>query len=135
RGRCGLWDWDLATGRIFWSQSMFDILGLETRNELLTFGEVSALVHPDDIKLYELANQLADATTSSIDRAFRMRHVRGDWVWLRARCELVQQDGEPGSHLIGIAVDISEHKHLAERTAAADARPRDAIEPISEAFV
>ena len=28
RGRCGLWDWDLARGRIFWSQSMFDILGL-----------------------------------------------------------------------------------------------------------
>ena len=22
RGRCGLWDWDLARGRIFWSQSM-----------------------------------------------------------------------------------------------------------------
>ena len=24
RGRCGLWDWDLARGRIFWSHSMFD---------------------------------------------------------------------------------------------------------------
>src|SRR5207237_316913 len=24
RGRCGLWDWDLARGRIFWSYSMFD---------------------------------------------------------------------------------------------------------------
>jgi len=23
RGRCGLWDWDLSRGRIFWSQSMF----------------------------------------------------------------------------------------------------------------
>ena len=31
RGRCGLWDWDLARGRIFWSQSMFDILGLEAQ--------------------------------------------------------------------------------------------------------
>ena len=25
-GRCGLWDWDVARGRIFWSQSMFEIL-------------------------------------------------------------------------------------------------------------
>src|SRR5262249_51961138 len=25
RGRCGLWDWDLARGRVFWSQSMFDM--------------------------------------------------------------------------------------------------------------
>ena len=29
RGRCGLWDWDIARGRIFWSHSMFEILGLE----------------------------------------------------------------------------------------------------------
>jgi two-component system cell cycle sensor histidine kinase PleC len=135
RGRCGLWDWDLARGRVFWSQSMFDILGLPPRNDLMTFGEVSALVHVDDIKLYELAAQLADATTTSIDREFRMRHARGDWVWLRARCELVQQPGEPGAHVIGIAVDITEHKTLAERTAAADVRLRDAIETISEAFV
>jgi two-component system, cell cycle sensor histidine kinase PleC len=135
RARCGLWDWDLARGRIFWSTSMFDILGLPPRDELLTFGEVSALVHPDDVKLYELADQLADATASSVDRAFRMRHARGEWVWLRARCELVQQTGEPGFHLIGIAIDITEQKHLAERTAAADVRLRDAIETISEAFV
>ena len=33
RGRCGLWDWDLARGRIFWSQSMFDILGLEGQGQ------------------------------------------------------------------------------------------------------
>ncbi len=61
RGRCGLWDWDLARGRIFWSQSMFDILGLEAKDNLLPFGDVSALVHPDDVQLYELATELADA--------------------------------------------------------------------------
>ncbi len=135
RGRCGLWDWDLARGRIFWSHSMFAILGLEPKDDLLTFGEVSALVHPDDIRLYEVAAQLADAKTHSIDHAFRMRHANGAWIWLRARCELVKQDGEPGEHLIGIAVDITEQKHLVERTATADLRLRDAIETIPEAFV
>jgi two-component system cell cycle sensor histidine kinase PleC len=135
RGRCGLWDWDLARGRIFWSHSMFDILGLETQDDLLTFGGVSKLVHPSDIQLYELAAQLAEAKTSSIDRAFRMLHADGSWVWLRARCELVRQPGEPGLHLIGIAVDISEQRTLVEKTVAADLRLRDAIETIPEAFV
>src|SRR5829696_8907056 len=135
RGRCGLWDWDLARGRIFWSHSMFDILGLETQDDLLTFGEVGRLVHPSDIQLYDLAAQLAEAKTSSIDRAFRMLHADGSWVWLRARCELVRQPGEPGLHLIGIAVDISEQRSLVEKTVAADLRLRDAIETIPEAFV
>jgi two-component system cell cycle sensor histidine kinase PleC len=135
RGRCGLWDWDLARGRIFWSQSMFAILGLEPKDELLTFGEVNALVHPEDIKLFELAAQLADGQTVSIDRAFRMRHARGDWVWLRTRCEIARQAESGDLHLIGIAVDVTEQKSLVEKTAAADLRLRDAIETIPEAFV
>ncbi len=135
RGRCGLWDWDLARGRVFWSHSMFAILGLKPRDTLLSFGEVDALVHPEDIHLYELAAQLADATATLVDHAFRMRHANGNWVWLRARCELVQQSGEGGPHLIGIAVDITEQKTLVERTVEADLRLRDAIETIPEAFV
>jgi two-component system cell cycle sensor histidine kinase PleC len=135
RGRCGLWDWDLARGRIFWSQSMFDILGLKAKDDLLTFGDVNKLVHPDDLQLYELATDLAEARATTIDHAFRMRHAAGHWVWLRARCELVRQAGDPGLHLIGIAVDVTEQKSLVEKTMAADMRLRDAIETIPEAFV
>ena len=64
-----------------------------------------------------------------------MLHANGRWVWLRARCEMVHQPSEPGLHLIGIAVDITEQKSLVEKTAAADLRLRDAIETIPEAFV
>ena len=135
RGRCGLWDWDLARGRIFWSQSMFEILGLEGKGDLLSFGDVAGLVHPDDVQLYELATELVDAKLTFIDHAFRMRHADGHWVWLRARCEIVSQPREPGPHLIGIAVDITEQKNLVEKTVAADLRLRDAIETIPEAFV
>jgi two-component system, cell cycle sensor histidine kinase PleC len=134
-GRCGLWDWDLASGRVYWSQSMFDILGLPPHYKLLSFGEISGLVHPDDVQLYELAAQLADSGNSCIDRMFRMRHASGNWVWLRTRCELVRNPGEPHSHLIGIAVDITEQKRLAEESATAEMRLSDAIEAISEAFV
>ena len=49
-----------------------------------------------------------------------MRHARGNWIWLRARCELVRQPDEPHAHLIGIAVDITEQKRLAEESATAE---------------
>jgi len=135
RGRCGLWDWDLARGRIFWSHSMFAILGLPAKEDLLTFGDISALVHPDDVRLYELAADLAEGAAGTVDHDFRMRHADGHWVWLRVRCELVHQPDDSGPHLIGIAVDTTEQKYLAERTAEADLRLRDAIETIPEAFV
>src|SRR5208282_4602267 len=113
----------------------FDILGLPAKNELLTFGEVNALVHEGDIDLYALARQLADGKLQSIEHAFRMRQADGRWLWLRTRCELARQEGETGLHLIGIAVDITEQKSLVEKTNAADLRLRDAIETIPEAFV
>jgi len=135
RGRCGLWDWDLSRGRIFWSQSMFTLLGLENRSDLLTFGEVNALVKSDDIDLFEIADQLISSRIDHIDQTFRMKHVDGHWIWLRVRCELNLVAADSSMHLIGIAVDITEQKSLAEKTVEADVRLRDAIETIPEAFV
>ncbi len=135
RGRCGLWDWDLSRGRIFWSQSMFTILGLESRSDLLTFGEVNALVMSDDIDLFQIADNLVSGKIDHIDQTFRMRHCDGHWIWLRVRCELSHSAGDTGAHLIGIAIDITEQKSLAEKTVEADLRLRDAIETIPEAFV
>ncbi|MEH2470039.1 two-component system cell cycle sensor histidine kinase PleC [Nitrobacteraceae bacterium AZCC 2161] len=135
RGRCGLWDWDLSRGRIFWSQSMFTMLGLDSRSDLLTFGEVNALVKSDDINLFEIADRLISSKLDHIDQTFRMQHSNGHWIWLQLRCELSQGQGDSGQHLIGIAVDITEQKSLAERTVEADVRLRDAIETIPEAFV
>src|SRR3954449_4121037 len=135
RGRCGLWDWDLSRGRIFWSQSMFTLLGLDARSDLLTFGEVNALVNSDDIDLFAIADQLVSLKIKHIDQTFRMQHTDGHWIWLRVRCELSHGAGDTGLHLIGIAVDITEQKSLAEKTVEADLRLRDAIETIPEAFV
>ncbi|HZE52040.1 MAG TPA: ATP-binding protein [Bradyrhizobium sp.] len=135
RGRCGLWDWDLSRGRIFWSQSMFTMLGLENRSDLLTFGEVNALVKSDDIDLFAIADQLIASKINHIDQTFRMQHTDGHWIWLRVRCELSRGAADAGLHLIGIAVDITEQKSLAEKTVEADLRLRDAIETIPEAFV
>jgi two-component system cell cycle sensor histidine kinase PleC len=135
RGRCGLWDWDLDRGRIFWSHSMFTMLGLETRSDLLTFGEVNALVKSDDIDLFAIADRLIAGEIDYIDQTFRMQHTGGHWIWLRVRCELSHGENDAGLHLIGIAVDITEQKSLAERSIEADLRLRDAIETIPEAFV
>ena len=135
RGRCGLWDWDLSRGRIFWSQSMFTMLGLDNRSDLLTFGEVSALVKSEDIDLFAIANDLISGQVDHFDQMFRMRHTNGHWIWLRMRCELTRPANDASPHLIGIALDVTEQKSLAERSAEADLRLRDAIETIPEAFV
>ncbi len=135
RGRCGLWDWDIANGRIFWSKSMFEILGLEPRKDRLSYGEVADLLHRDDDPIDNLAETMLQGGRPAIDQEFRMRHVDGHWVWLRTRCELSDAPGEQAPHLVGIAIDITEQKLNDQLNREAELRLKDAIENISEAFV
>ena len=134
RGACGLWDWDIPRGQIYWSDSMYALLGYRREREFLSFGDVNALVHPDDGDLYSLARGLA-ASQTSVDHAFRMRGANGAYIWLRTRAEVVPDVTDGGRHLVGIAVDVTEQQHLAETSATNDMRLRDAVEAISEAFV
>ncbi|MEJ1158032.1 sensor histidine kinase [Prosthecomicrobium sp. N25] len=135
RGRCGLWDWDLAGGRIFWASSMYEMLGLEPGDGLITAARLRDLVHPDDIDLSAMVARCLSGRTVTVDKAFRMRRSDGDWLWFRIRAEVAERHESGARHLIGIATDITEQRVIAERTATADLRLRDAIETISEAFV
>ncbi|HEY4923154.1 MAG TPA: ATP-binding protein [Roseiarcus sp.] len=135
RGRCGLWDWDLARGRIHWSRSMYELLGMPVPLEFLSFGDLQKMVHPDDDDLATIAKLAVEGQNQTMDHEFRIRNAAGEWIWLRARAELVEDSPSAGRHLVGIAVDITEQKNLAETSVLADQRLREAIEAISEAFV
>ncbi|TIO72540.1 MAG: PAS domain S-box protein [Mesorhizobium sp.] len=134
RGRCGLWDWDMVRGKMYWSRSMYDMLGYEPCDTMLSFGEVDEIIHPDDGDLFELANRIVEREIDHIDQVFRMRHADGQWVWMRARAQVIDPEA-PEIQLIGIAVDVTEQRHLALRSEAADMRLRTAIENINESFV
>jgi two-component system cell cycle sensor histidine kinase PleC len=134
RGRCGLWDWDMVRGRMYWSRSMYDMLGYEPSEAKLSFGAVAEIIHPDDADLFELATRIMAREVEQVDQIFRMRHADGQWVWIRAKAQVSDPDA-PEIHLIGIAVDITEQRTLAQRSEAADLRLRTAIESISESFV
>jgi len=134
-GRCGLFDWDLSRGRMFWSSSLYELLGREPKDDILSFADVADITHPDDIDLLGLAEHLLESGETLVDETFRMRHADGSWIWLRARGEIQSEPGRAEPHLIGICIDITEQHQLAEQSRMADLRLRDAIETISEAFV
>ncbi len=136
RGRTGLWDWDLRQGRLYWSASMLELLGYKPEEQVVHINAAKKLIHPDDMKAFRAALAVARKSESQVlDTTCRARHVKGHWVWLRVRAEVIAS-GRRGSHnLIGIATDITETRLLQERSAMAGRRLDDAIEAISEAFV
>jgi two-component system cell cycle sensor histidine kinase PleC len=134
-GGCGLWDWEIGTSQMYWSASMFDILGFRDREGLVTFDELLPLLHPEDGYLGGIAELTDLDPRNAVDFQFRMRHADGRWIWLRARGRGLMLAGIAHPRFVGIVVDITEQLDLAARNAASDHRIREAIETISEAFV
>ncbi len=135
RGQCGMWDWDIAKGIIFWSRSMFEILGMPVKGDYLSFAEVLGRIHDSDTELEQVVEQLLDGKITSFDQEFRMRHEAGHYVWLRARVALAPGETGGQPHLIGIVFDITQQKMADKLNKEAELRLMDAVENISEAFV
>ena len=134
RSRSALWDWDLERGRIYWSQSMYGLLGMEPKEELIGFASLNERMHPDDGNLYQHVEELLSSEMVMMDRQFRMRHEEGHWIWFRIRAEVTRS---PNSHLhlMGVVMDVTEQIAREEQEMLADMRLRDAVDTISEAFV
>ncbi len=134
RGGCGLWDWDLSRGQFYWSKSMFELLGMKPREEIIGFAEVSKLVHPDDVDLYSLACRVLEQNLTHVEQIFRMQNGMGDWCWIRLKVELAGIEGSR-PRLVGIAEDITDQRIMEQASYQKDMRLHDAIENLPEAFV
>ena len=134
-GRCGLWDWDIARGRAFWSPSMYEILGLPPRQALIGYGEIADIIHEDDIDMLEIAERVLKGELTNVDHTYRMRHSDGHWLWVRVQGEAVVTNTDEPPHLVGICIDVSDQIRLERDNKTANSRLRDSIETLSEAFV
>ena len=133
-GRCGLWNWDLDSGRIDWSASMFDLLGGPRANGFLRVADVAPFVHPLDPALEEIAAAARSAPLGPFMFRCRLRRADGEWIFVDQRADIIESEAGR-RRLVGIAVDVTDRMREAEFSETADQRLRDAVEAISEAFV
>jgi two-component system cell cycle sensor histidine kinase PleC len=129
---CGVWRLNLARGHVHWSAPMYRLLGLDPAVEAMPFRMVSRALHPEDNLKAELDRHLREGLTD-FDQIFRLRHADGHWVRIRLRGQITRSIESREPYLTGIAV-VSE-TNAAEVSPDANARLRDAVETISEAFV
>jgi diguanylate cyclase (GGDEF)-like protein/PAS domain S-box-containing protein len=107
----GLWDWNLITGEVYWSERWRSILGLETEDVSTSADEWLLRIHPDDIEQVRerLTTYLANAT-GHFESEHRVRHRDDSYRWVRCRCAAVRTDAGVASRLAGSLTDITEAK-------------------------
>ena len=128
-GRCSPWRYDSKERTVQISRSLLEPLGLGARDRVLTLREMSALLHPDDLRS-ALAIFTGDPSGLS-EGAARLREPSGGWsrIYLRTAPDATRFERR------GVAFDLSGAKGATPASMIAEARLKDAIESIPEAFV
>ncbi|WP_437817762.1 hybrid sensor histidine kinase/response regulator [Sorangium sp. So ce1078] len=114
-GQLGVWEWDLPSGRVFWSEEALACAGVDAADFGGTFDDFARRLHPDDrdAVLSHLESALRGETDYSVE--FRILHPDGQVRWVHCRA-LVQRDrdGRP-LRMAGAVGDITGRK-LSELT-------------------
>lgn len=131
-GNVGVWDWDIVTNRISWTDSLYSIFGTSKEEFPATIEAFNALVHPED------RERVSQAIENSLRRdapyQVEMRAVRPDGkvVWIYTNATVLREHGEP-VRMLGGSVDITGIKHAEQALRDSEQRYRSVIEALPAA--
>ncbi len=116
----GLWDWDLGSGQITWSEGLHALYGLAPGGFEGTADAFLRRVHPDDRA--RLAVEMQSPLEKARTLEFRIVRADGEMRWLSARAQPVCDAAGRMRRMFGLNLDVTDAR-LREQ----ELRLRDAI--------
>ncbi len=107
-----LWDWDLQTGKVFFSPRYYTMLGYMPDEFPASFENWENLLHPDDkAETKSVIQEHIKNKKSSFQVEFRVKTKAGNWKWILGRGKVMEWDkeGKP-ARMLGTHMDISDRK-------------------------
>ncbi|AUX30933.1 MULTISPECIES: PAS domain S-box protein [Sorangium] len=109
-GHLGIWEWDVPSGRLFWSEEALECAGADEAEFGGTVDDFARRLHPDDRNAVwgRVESAFRGETDYSVE--FRFLHADGRVRWVYSRA-LVQRDhgGRP-LRMVGVVGDITPRK-------------------------
>ena len=108
-GKLGVWDWDIVTNHVSWSDSLYAIHGVRPDQFDGTVEGVAALIHPEDRRSVSEAIGHAVDNDASYELEFRAVRPDGEVIWLFTNAVVLCDGGRP-VRMLGATMDITERK-------------------------
>ena len=128
-GGIGIFDWEIATGNLFWTPQQFEIYGLSPLSTTPSYDLWRSMVFPDDLEVIE---ETLRNTFRRRDRYFktqhRFQHSSGEVRWVESLGEVIyNEEGKP-IRFIGTAQDKTQQLRAEEEMKQARRRLELALE-------
>ncbi|MEF3695756.1 EAL domain-containing protein [Desulfolutivibrio sp.] len=113
----GLWDWNVATGEVYFSPGYYRMLGFEPEAFASTVEGWMDLIHPHDTEMVKrLEVEHLGRHKENYEFEFRMRDGSGDWRWILSKGKVVERDGQGDAlRVVGTHSDITARKEMEGR--------------------
>jgi PAS domain S-box-containing protein len=133
-GKLGVWDWDIATNRVSWSDSLYAIHGLKPGQFDGTVEGFTALIHPEDRPSVSEAIQHAVDNDTIYELEFRALRPNGEVIWLFTNA-VVMCDGDRRVRMLGATMDITERKRTEEALRQSEANLRQQAQELEQQLI
>ncbi|MGJ8656853.1 MAG: SpoIIE family protein phosphatase [Akkermansiaceae bacterium] len=114
----GIWDWDVGSGEIFYSDRIIDFLGYEKSSTPNIMAHPEEIVHDDSFEYFHevLSLTLQDPDAEHLGIDCKIRRPDGKSRWIRIRGIVIRESGE-AVRIAGSMIDISKRKFAEEMVA------------------
>tara|TARA_R110000764_G_scaffold4085_1_gene16897 strand:- start:10072 stop:12342 length:2271 start_codon:yes stop_codon:yes gene_type:complete len=123
----GVFDWNIKTGEVFYSDQFMATLGYKPSEFEGTFNDFSSKIHPEEIdRVQEYIDLYLDNQLSEYSNTFRIQHKSGRWIWVNSRAKLIRDKKGQPVRLVGAHTDVSAAKEYELRLQEAKTSAEDA---------
>jgi len=124
----GMWDWNVKTGDVIYSEHWARMLGYELDELAPDISTWENLVHPEDKdRVMEILNHHFEDGDFEYNADFRLKAKSGGWRWTNSRGRVFVRDEEKKPvRMVGTHVDITDGK-LAEEQIKATLKEKEVL--------
>jgi two-component system sensor kinase FixL len=131
----GVWDLDLSTQQLLWSNTTRSLFGVPSELPL-TYDLFLSLLEPDDRERTRQALSRSVETGCSFDVQYRVNGGRSQsHQWVRARGSILRDEQGVPRHLSGIVIDIDDQKQVEEALRIRESHLRSILDTIPDAMI
>jgi PAS domain S-box-containing protein len=112
----GIFDWDLKSGKVFYSRQFFGMLGHDREAFVGTISDFHDLLHPDDKpKVMQYIERYLNRELTEYSNTFRMRHKKERWIWVNSRAKAIFSPAGKPVRMVGANIDVTYMKEYQEK--------------------
>ena len=106
----GSWEWDMASGEVWWSDETYRLFGVDARTYVPTFERNAQFIHPDDLDAYRSAFARSLSSDEPLDLEVRLCTGDGKTRVCLARGMALRNSDGTVVRFVGTAQDITVRK-------------------------